>query len=238
MIDKGVRRDLTGIVFGSYKVIKLTGKKGNKYYWLCKCSCGREIDMNTSAINSGTRDRCKKCTYKKRREDLTGRKYGKWKVLQFVGKNKKQYTCWKCICECGFVGTISTGKLKSGNTTKCKGCRSEEFIYHSVDNWYNKNKRNAKSRNWNFDITKEYAINLYIKQDGKCAISGLIIDFADNSIEEQKGRTTASLDRIDSKIGYQDGNVQWVHKDINLMKQKFKQDYFINLCRTIVEYNK
>lgn len=42
-----------------------------------------------------------------------------------------------------------------------------------------------------------------------------------------------SLDRIDSKKGYVVGNVQWVHKDINRMKNTFPQDYFIQVCKQI-----
>jgi hypothetical protein len=46
---------------------------------------------------------------------------------------------------------------------------------------------------------------------------------------------TASLDRIDSSKGYCEDNVQWVHKDINRMKNTFDQDYFISLCKLIAE---
>ena len=48
---------------------------------------------------------------------------------------------------------------------------------------------------------------------------------------------TASLDRIDSKKGYIEGNIQWVHKDINRMKWAFNEDYFIKLCNNIYQYN-
>jgi hypothetical protein len=43
----------------------------------------------------------------------------------------------------------------------------------------------------------------------------------------------ASLDRIDSKKGYVEGNVHWVHKDVNMMKRNFTEEYFINLCETV-----
>lgn len=45
---------------------------------------------------------------------------------------------------------------------------------------------------------------------------------------------SASLDRIDSSKGYEQGNVQWVHKDINNMKQSFSQDKFIDWCKKVV----
>ena len=42
-----------------------------------------------------------------------------------------------------------------------------------------------------------------------------------------------SLDRIDSNNGYVEGNVQWVHKDVNMMKKDYNQEYFINICKLI-----
>lgn len=34
--------------------------------------------------------------------------------------------------------------------------------------------------------------------------------------------------------GYVDGNVQWVHKDVNFMKSDLEQSRFIDLCAKIV----
>ena len=46
-------------------------------------------------------------------------------------------------------------------------------------------------------------------------------------------RKTASLDRIDSNKGYTKDNVQFVHKDINWMKQDFEQNKFIEYCKKV-----
>ena len=40
----------------------------------------------------------------------------------------------------------------------------------------------------------------------------------------------ASLDRIDSSKGYVKDNIQWVHKDVQIMKNKFSEDYFKQIC--------
>lgn len=47
--------------------------------------------------------------------------------------------------------------------------------------------------------------------------------------------TTASLDRIDSARPYEPGNVQWVHKTINMMKQQFSQGVFIGWCHKVAQ---
>ena len=50
-----------------------------------------------------------------------------------------------------------------------------------------------------------------------------------------KKETTASLDRIDSLLGYTIDNVQWVHKDINRIKFDMSQCRFVELCCLIAE---
>ena len=47
-----------------------------------------------------------------------------------------------------------------------------------------------------------------------------------------------SLDRIDSLKGYAIDNVQWVHKDINKMKNIHSQPAFINICKLVAMKNK
>lgn len=53
-----------------------------------------------------------------------------------------------------------------------------------------------------------------------------------------KAETTISLDRIDSTKGYIEGNVQWVHKSVNIMKSTLTQEQFINFCKLVAENNK
>ncbi len=50
------------------------------------------------------------------------------------------------------------------------------------------------------------------------------------------GERTASLDRIDSSKGYTKDNIQWVHKHVNLMKHKFDQKYFVDICKLIANH--
>lgn len=97
-------------------------------------------------------------------------------------------------------------------------------------------KEAATRRNIEFSITKEEVWQLYIDQKGLCALSGLPIIFASNVKEHIERICTASLDRIDSTIGYKIDNVQWVHKDVNLMKMNLEESKFIELCSLIAKY--
>ena len=122
-----------------------------------------------------------------------------------------QKTCKKCSnrktenCSRGFVGPIRVS-------------------------WFNKAKLQASLRNLKFDITIEFLLDLYYKQDKKCALSGLPIGW-----EDVGAKHSASIDRIDSSLGYLESNIQLVHKDLNMMKQSFSNDYFIQLCMAVAD---
>lgn len=102
---------------------------------------------------------------------------------------------------------------------------------------FNRIKNSAKKRGLNFSITKSFIDKLFIKQEGKCALSGVNIVLPENFTELSTGFGTASLDRIDSSKGYEKGNVQWVHKTINVMKQSLSDDELIEWCSLVYNHD-
>lgn len=90
---------------------------------------------------------------------------------------------------------------------------------------------NAKQKNREFVITPEYAWQLFLDQEKKCALSGILLNL--KTIYD----VTASLDRIDSTKGYVEGNVQWVHKEINMMKNNMTDEDFIKFCTCVAAKN-
>lgn len=102
-------------------------------------------------------------------------------------------------------------------------------------------KKGALRRGFKFDITIEYAWDLFLEQDRKCALSGQDIGFNIKTGSLSKygyQKNTASLDRIDSKKGYVRGNVQWLHKDLNKLKSNLDEKEFIKLCTLVSNMNK
>lgn len=175
-------------------------------------------------------------------KDLTGIKFGKLTPTSLLEERKGGYRYWICKCECGNIKEVRSGHLLKGYTQSC-GC-----------NWHKKNKnhsnwqgyeeisldffntiiRGAKSRNIEFDVTIEYLWELFIKQKRRCALSGLPLYFSTTRKNKNK-KKTVSVDRIDSKKGYVKGNIQWVHKTINIMKNKLTDEEFISFCRSVSE---
>lgn len=96
-------------------------------------------------------------------------------------------------------------------------------------------KRGAMLRNIPFNITIKDMDKQWQKQGGKCAYTVEKL----NLIAKYYNRKniTASLDRIDSSKPYEIGNIEWVHKNINMAKQRISKKEFIELCNKISEYN-
>jgi hypothetical protein len=87
-----------------------------------------------------------------------------------------------------------------------------------------------------FEVDAEYLSHLYESQKGKCAISGLPIPL---HLKVRGGLYgDASVDRIDNRLGYVRGNVQWVHKDINCMKSDMSLQSFIELCDAVAAHSR
>lgn len=128
--------------------------------------------------------------------------------------------------KCGICRTIARNKSHFGKH-KGVGDLSRTF--------FNYFKYTAKRRSIEFLVTIEELWGLFEQQGGKCALSGIPLKFpigngyggANTTIE------SPSLDRIDSTKPYVVGNVQWLHKHINIMKNAFGQVEFIALCHAV-----
>jgi hypothetical protein len=175
--------------------------------------------------------------------DLTGMTFGQLTVVQKLGRTPNgKRTVWECKCICGNTISCCAGdRLKKGRIVSC-GCSK---IGKSSKSWkgfeqisgmlWKRIYYKAVERDIKFDITIEEAWGIFESQEGRCKLSGrpLKLTF---SKHEGKDLITASLDRIDSKIHYCKSNVQWIHKDINWMKNRFSQKYFISTCSEIYEH--
>ncbi len=113
--------DWTGKKIGRVTVVSLVirGNGGSK--WNCKCQCGHEFICWAVSFKRGKKFECKECWYERRRGiDLTGRKYGRWTVLN--RKVVEGQTKWVTKCDCGNIGLVQTSHLgKKGKSMSC-GC--------------------------------------------------------------------------------------------------------------------
>lgn len=177
-----------------------------------------------------------------------GNKFGKLTIIGYEGLSKKgpSKTYWKVKCECGTEKVVLGSSLSSGAAQSC-GCNVgfKRGSLHKLwsgcgkisgSQWC-KLQDSARSRGHEVKITKEEAWNLYEKQNGKCALSGVDIGFAQDSESHSHGNTTASLDRIDSKKGYTLSNIQWTHKMVNRMKWGLTVSQFVGFCKAVAKHS-
>ena len=121
-------------------------------------------------------------------------------------------------------------------STKFKNAIYNKRLHHTIPSRYFYSLiSGAERRNIKFEIDIDDLWNQFEKQNGKCALSKLDLKFP--FFGERPTAQTASLDRINSDIGYIINNIQWLHKDVNKMKWELEQEKFINLCKLISENN-
>ena len=97
-------------------------------------------------------------------------------------------------------------------------------------------KYRAKKAEREHNINTDYLRGLYEGQEGLCALSGL-----EMTIRGKSGTSeywySLSIDRIDSSLGYVEGNVQLVCTGVNRIKGQMADEMFINFCKEVVEYH-
>jgi len=90
-----------------------------------------------------------------------------------------------------------------------------------------------KTKFQSFNITLEYLKDLWESQGGKCAISGVEMELPATLAENRDSPFCASLDRINSEVGYIQGNVQFVTQFCNLGKRDFKTEKVLKFIQAV-----
>jgi hypothetical protein len=238
-----------GEVYGNWEIMDGVDLKDNRLglRYRCKCTgCGKVGTHNDQSLDrSGS---CITCANKSRARDaydhLVGQKFG------FLTVNREVLTdvdglrvwMWECSCDCGKTAFRQEHMLRQSKTPSCGcatrrtkadhplwgGCGEISGIKWCVI------RNGARVRGIPFEIDMEYAWSVFELQGGRCAYTGLQLTFGESSKAKDQG--TASLDRIDSSIGYVEGNVQWVHMNINKMKLDLPEDRFLELCFKVARH--
>lgn len=205
--------------FGCLEIIGLDcSRKNNRNLYKCKCLCGNIIKKTSNELYNNINI---KCQCKLKNNDIIN-------IINLYENNSS-------------INKIS--KIYKINCKKIKNILLENNIKIRLNNSNIKNDipgiiwgqiiRGAKQRKLDITINQKYIMDILISQKWICALSGEKLTFPKKG--QKKNNFTASLDRIDSSKGYIEGNVQWVHKEINFMKQELSEDRFFELCKNVYE---
>lgn len=179
---------------------------------------------------------------------MVGETFGILTVVAEATPNLRGLARWHCACECGGSLIIEGYYLRQGRRRSC-GCRNTRKSgsenhrwtgYGEISGayWY-KVRANALSRGLRLDLIINEAWQIFLNQNRRCALSGDFIVMASSDTEHRidPNSQTASLDRINSELGYSVDNSQWIHKDINRIKMNLDQIYFIHLCKKVAKHH-
>lgn len=123
-------KNLLGIRFGKLVVVGYSGTRNQSATWIVKCDCGKYKVVLSSNLASGDTTSCgcyqREITSKNNSKDLSGKRFGKWRVIRRSHKNKttNEYM-WIVECDCGKTKTVGVGSLNSGASKSC-GCVAVE----------------------------------------------------------------------------------------------------------------
>jgi len=203
-------KPLVGQTFGNYTIIsdKIASDKNGKTYWLVKCNCGNEVFVRQDILKSNQARKCRVCSNKEK-----------------------------------FKNNVDLGKMHTKNYSP-----KHYGVGDLPRNIFTHYRNGAKLRNLEFSISIEYCWELFQKQKGKCALTGediwlrpkdktsTVTCIKNGNRNLDYSKFNASLDRIDSSKGYIEENVQWVKREVNIMKMDLSQEEFIEICKKVTNH--
>lgn len=93
-------------------------------------------------------------------------------------------------------------------------------------------KRRAAAAGRDFSLPRDWAADQYIRQNGRCALSGVKMRLARGLMDP----FCPTIDRIDSRLGYLPDNCQIIALQVNLAKNNLTETAFVQMCRSVASH--
>lgn len=165
--------------------------------------------------------------------DLTGQRFGRWTVIGISHKSQHGIY-WKCKCDCGKIGYVTSNSLTRGNSKSC-GCYHKEKAKESATKhgkstsrlfkvWCAMIERTTNPKNKSYSNYGGRGIEVCDKwRDDFQAF----YDWAmNNGYDENASKGDCTIDRIDVNGNYCPENCRWVGMDVQAKnKRKLQIEY-------------
>lgn len=144
-----------------------------------------------------------------KRDDLTGRRFGRLTVVAEVSQRTKDGAVrWLCQCDCGTTWSVLANHLRGGNTTSCGCFRRDVRTTHGMrrtrlyNTWQHMIARCTNPKNNRYSTYGARGIGVFT--------DWLVFErFRDWALTS--GYTdTLTIERIDCNKGYTPSNCTWV----------------------------
>lgn len=159
-------------------------------------------------------------------KELIGTKINNW-VIKAHSPPSENYIC-ECIC--GNLELMGLNELILGYYKSCSKCQDQNYDGIIPMRYMTVLIHGARERKLEWNITVEDIENQWHKQSGLCALTGVVL-----ILDKNNKYMTASLDRIDSSKGYIIDNIQWIDKDVNVLKNNYNEEYFKHICFMVTQ---
>ena len=180
-----------------------------------------------------------------RREDLTGRRFGRLTVVEFYGYDRRGRTQWLCKCDCGNTKVVRAFDLKGGKVVSC-GCYWKERLveYNTKHNMCNTHPKlyhehytmikRCYDKNCN-NYSRYGARGIKVCDRWRDDIHNFYDDVSILPHFEEDGY---SLDRIDNDGDYTPDNVRWAtNREQNLNRRNTISFEYNGETRTLIEWS-
>lgn len=138
-LESGLKRtkDISGKKFHYLTAIRFTRNIGRMYFWLFKCDCGQEKEINRVSVTHGNTKSCGckgfelRSLAKVKYGDITNQKFHFLTAVKSLGtKNKNRW--WLFRCDCGIEKELIISSVVRGTIKSC-GCRRFDSLNRTVD---------------------------------------------------------------------------------------------------------
>jgi len=157
------------------------------------------------------------------------------KPLSEINRNLKldrpNYCCRSCVGK-AHIGNFGD-KRSDYNISKHSDNKRDEYTYFRYH--FRNIKSRERGRGVEVTVTIEDLKKQWDEQNGKCEFTGINLKISEYKKISTNQIYSASLDRIDSNKGYVKGNIRWVSRAINHMKNTMSDEMVWELCGLIYE---
>lgn len=160
-----------------------------------------------------------------KKNDLTGKRFGKLVALQEAGKKNGRYV-WECVCDCGNDAFVIGSKLTNGHTQSCgclrkDGTRKAAYSYglsktRLYRTWCNIKTRchNPNASNYEFYGGKGVSVCDEWRNDFKAFYDWAMANGYEDNL---------TIDRKNSDGDYCPENCQWITQSENATRANVKR---------------
>jgi hypothetical protein len=174
--------------------------------------------------------------------NLTGKTFGRWSVIEYVGKDAYRASRWRCRCECGAEGVVTGKDLKRRDNKSSRSCgclrvevSTSRLTTHGLrhtseyDIWANMLERCHNPKNPSYRDYGDRGIE--VCQAWRESFVAFYTDMGPRpSMNHQ-------IDRTDNDGDYKPGNCRWVHRrQQHFNRQNSVRITFQGRTQTITEW--